>query len=111
MRGLTDPNSVLRLACENRTEETLDRYCCGRGAHRDWTAARSDHYRGRGAALDQVSGGTIDPSQKATHLASGINASMTATAVGIGVGSLGMVVVLVSLVMLLSAKPPAERAP
>jgi len=62
-------------------------------------------------SFDQVSGGSIDPSQKATHLASGISSSMTATAVGVGVGSFGMVVVMVSLAMFLSAKPHRDRAP
>jgi biopolymer transport protein ExbB/TolQ len=52
-----------------------------------------------------VEGGAVDPADKAKVLASGISESMNATAFGLGLGGIGMVVLIVSLVLLLRAKP------
>jgi biopolymer transport protein ExbB/TolQ len=57
--------------------------------------------------LVQRSFGSVDavaPSHKANVLASGISESMNATAIGMGVGAVGVLILLASLVMLLRAK-------
>jgi biopolymer transport protein ExbB/TolQ len=59
-------------------------------------------------SFSAVEGNAIDPSNKAKVLASGISSSMNATAIGIGLAGVGLVVLIVSLAMFLRAKPAAE---
>lgn len=49
-------------------------------------------------AFDTAKNGGVAPENKAKELAGGISESMNATAFGIGVGILGMVVLIVSIV-------------
>lgn len=51
----------------------------------------------------------IDPSRKATVLAESISGAMTWTAVGLGAGVVGMLVVLAAVLLLVRAAPAGAR--
>ncbi|MBI5532401.1 MAG: MotA/TolQ/ExbB proton channel family protein [Deltaproteobacteria bacterium] len=64
----------------------------------------------------KVEGNSVDPADKAKVLASGISSSMNATAIGIGLGALGLLVLVVSILLFLRAttsqrQPPSEGTP